>query len=267
MKPLKTGKFRRYFFSIIFMMIITILLSSCDFMTGNSFIPGEDWENMDSEHFHIYFRDNSFAGENINQIIGIEEEAYWHIVNTLKIQYDGKTSIYIYNSPEDAGWDHIKGLAYCLDKIVLGVYSMEGKSIGVQGAACHEITHVMTWNAIGKPGTIFLDEGTAVAMDGEWHALSDTFIGLHQWTKKFLASDTLPAINELVSDWDSISGLISYPVSGSFVSYIIERFGVESFKKLFIEAEEGNFKEKFNEIYSVTLDGFVEEWKVYVQQF
>jgi len=250
--------------SIIFINLF--LLSSCGFITGNNFDPGENWQSRESEHFRFYYREDSFADTHIDEIIQIEEEAFQHIIDSLEINYHDKTTIYIYDSPADAGWDHIQGFAYCWDKFILTIYSEAGKSIGVKGAACHEITHVMTWNSIGKPGTNFLDEGTAVAMDGEWHAASDVITGLHQWTKKYLAEGTLPSISQLVNDWDSINGLISYPVSGSFVTYLIERFGVANFKKLFIEADKTNFESEFFKIYHLDFNSIIKDWKLFVQK-
>ena len=46
---------------------------------------------------------------------------------------------------QDADWDHIMGWICERDKIVLGIYSDQGESIGFKGAVCHEINHEMPW--------------------------------------------------------------------------------------------------------------------------
>lgn len=101
-------------------------------------------------------------------------------------------------------------------------------------------------------------------MDGEWHAKSDPITDLHQWTKKFIDEDSLPVIEEMVNNWDSFSGLITYPVSGSFVSYIIENYGIENYKELLVEAKKTNFNSVFLNVYKKELNTVEEEWKDYV---
>jgi len=241
------------------------MLTSCSIIPGiGQFNPGDDWELEKTEHFDIYYRADSYAEENLDDIIPVQEEAYLHILEQLKVQFNDTISIYIYPTPEDAGWDHVQGLAYNRQKAVLGVYSEIGKSIGVEGASAHEITHVITWNAIGKPGTTFLNEGLAVTMDGVWHAVSDPITNLHQWTKKFLDDNKLPTINEMVNNWDSFSGLITYPVSGSFVSYLIDEYGIEKFKEILVEAKKYNFNSKCQKIYNKELNELEQEWIIYV---
>ncbi|HHF51346.1 MAG TPA: hypothetical protein ENL46_01490, partial [Candidatus Aminicenantes bacterium] len=104
------------------------------------------------------------AEQHIDSIKTIEELAYQYIVRSLSLNYQGMISIYIYDSPQDAGWDRIKAMAFPRTETVEAIFSLTGKSIGVKGAACHEIAHVITWNTLGEPGTQILSEGIAVAV-------------------------------------------------------------------------------------------------------
>lgn len=123
------------FLKLLFIIFITFLFASCSAIIGNNgFNPGGNWESIISEHLICYYRADSFAEQNIEQIVKTEEEAYQHIINTLDVEYGDIISIYIYNSPEDAGWDYVQGKAYCKEKIAVGIYSEEGKSIGVKGS-------------------------------------------------------------------------------------------------------------------------------------
>lgn len=252
---------------ILFLSIMFLILTSCSIIPGiGQFNPGDNWELEKTEHFDIYYRANSYAEENLDDIIRIQEEAYQYILEQLNVQFNDTISIYIYPTPEDAGWDHVQGLAYNRQKVVLGVYSEKGKSIGVEGASAHEITHVIAWNAIGKPGTTFLNEGLAVTMDGIWHAVSDPITNLHQWTKKFMDEDKLPAVDDMVNNWNLFSGLITYPVSGSFVSYLLDEYGIEKFKEMLVEANKYNFNSKCQEIYNRELNELELDWKVYIEE-
>ena len=160
---------------------------------------------------------------------------------------------------------HPGGRAYPRTETVEGIYSQEGKSIGVKGTACHEITHVITWNALGEPGTQFLSEGVAVAMDGEWHSSADTITNLHQWTKKFLLEGKLPLLSDLIQDWNCVSGSISYPVSGSFVLYLLDVYAPEKLKQLFYRATPDNFNNEFQNIYNEFLQVVEQRWQEYCQ--
>ncbi|MFO8234652.1 MAG: hypothetical protein R6U04_04505, partial [Bacteroidales bacterium] len=86
-------------------------------------------------------------------------------------------------------------------------------------------------------------------MDGVWHAVSDPITDLHQWAKKFMDEDKLPGISEMVNSWNSLDTSITYPVSGSFVSFLVDEYGMEKFKEMLVEAKKYNFNSKCLEIY------------------
>jgi len=256
----------RKHFNLATVLICVQFLVSCSRINApEGFIRDINWEMTESEHFIFYYRDGSYAKRNIDSIINIEENAYKHILNSLQLQYNGIISIYIYNSPEDAGWDRVKALAYPRTETVEAIYSPVGKSIGVKGVACHEIAHVITWNTLGEPGTLFLSEGVAVAMDGEWHSKLDTITDLHLWVKKFIEEGTLPCLDDLIEYWGSVSGSISYPLSGSFVLYLLHKYGAERFKQLFYRATSANFYDEFQKIYNISLPVVEQMWKDYCQ--
>ncbi|MHB2148433.1 peptidase MA family metallohydrolase [Calditrichota bacterium LG25] len=248
--------------------VLTMLLTA--FSCSRIFAPDgyetdKNWQVAETAHFFFYYRTGSFAEQHLDSIIAIEESAYEHIMKTLELNYSGAISVYIYNSPQDAGWEKTGGRAYPRTETVEAVYSPTSKSIGVKGAACHEITHVMTWNALGEPGTQFFSEGIAVAMDGEWRSSADTIVSVHQWTKKFLLEGTLPALNELIGNWNGVPGSISYPVSGSFVRFLLEEYGAEKLKQLFYRATPDNFNDEFQRIYHASLPSVEQRWQEYCQ--
>ena len=257
----------RKHFNLATVLIWVLSLVSCSRISApEGFKRDVNWEMTRSEHFIFYYRAGSFAERNMDSIIDIEEYAYEHILNSLQLQYNGIISIYIYDSPEDAGWDRVKAIAYPRVETVEAIYSPVGKSIGIEGAACHEITHVITWNTLGEPGTQFLSEGVAVAMDGEWHSQLDTITDLHLWVKKFIEEGTLPELDDLIESWGSVPGSISYPASGSFVLYLLDMYGAERFKQLFYRATSANFHDEFQKIYNISLPVAEQMWKDYCKR-
>ncbi len=249
---------------ILILCILTI--NSCSrIFAPDGYDCEKNWQVAESEHFIFYFRENSFAKQHIDSIKAIEERAYLHIVRSLSLDYQGVISIYIYDSPQDAGWDRIKAIAFPRTETVEGIYSPAGKSIGVKGAACHEIAHVISWNALGESGTQFVSEGIAVAMDGEWHSQSDTISGLHQWANKFLEEGELPSLNALVNNWGEIPSAVSYPASGSFVKFLLENFDAEKLKQLFFKATPDDFSRNFKIIYGKSMTEIEQMWKMTIQ--
>lgn len=115
-------------------------------------------------------------------------------------------------------------------------------------------------NALGEPGTFFLNEGFAVAME-------ETPFGMHvhEWIKKFIEEKRLPSLKTLIdnSRWPEIAYEISYPVSGSFVNYFINMYGAYNIKELFYRANSSNFLKEFQNIYCKSLEEVEAEWKTY----
>ena len=248
------------------LILCILMINSCSrIFAPDGYDSDKNWQVAESEHFIFFFRENSFAEQHIDSIKTIEELAYQHIVRSLSLNYQGMISIYIYDSPQDAGWDKIKAMAFPRTETVEAIFSLTGKSIGVKGTTCHEIAHVITWNALGEPGTQFLSEGIAVAMDGEWHSRADTTTSLHQWAKKFMQEGKLPSLITLVNNWEDVPGTISYPVSGSFVKFLLEKYGAEKLKQLFFKATPDDFFRNFKIIYGQPMTDIEQIWKMTIQ--
>ncbi|MGB8657633.1 MAG: hypothetical protein WCE90_07595 [Candidatus Zixiibacteriota bacterium] len=96
-------------------------------------------------------------------------------------------------------------------------------------------------------------------------------LSLHKRPKNLLYSDGLPRL-EVLSDnaWfrkmsDSKSGYNYYLVSGSFVRYLIDHYGLGKFKLLLPKAGEDNYRRISQEIYSRSIDDFEEEWRDFLR--
>lgn len=88
----------------------------------------------------------------------------------------------------------------------------------------HEFAHVITWNALGEPGTMLLDEGFAEATEETWWGKAH-----HLWTRQFIEQNKLPSLKELSDNrkWFKFTWSVSYPTAGSFVKYLIETHGLD----------------------------------------
>jgi len=242
----------------VFCLVLLITASCKNIFGPKNFEKDLNWNIRERQHFIFYVRSNSFAEQNIDTLIQILESHYAYVLNTLELNYSGIISVYIYNSPEDIGTEYCGGSAYPRTETVKVVCSPICG--GVSTAAPHEIVHVIAKNALGEPGTFFLNEGLAVALE-------ETRLGmhLHDWTKKFIEEKRLPSLNTLIdnSRWFDIAYEISYPVSGSFVNYLINMYGAYNIKELFYRANSSNFLKEFQDIYGKSLEGVEAEWKTY----
>ncbi len=96
----------------------------------------------------------------------------------------------------------------------------------------HEVVHILSDNYLGEPNNL-LGEGIAVCFgwDDGWHGKS-----LEDWMKKFVKEKTYIPIKELLDDNKfkrKFDDNITYPESGAFVRFLIDRFGIKKFKELY----------------------------------
>ncbi|MEJ2051891.1 MAG: hypothetical protein P8Y60_19030 [Calditrichota bacterium] len=219
----------------------------------------KNWLWSRSRHLVYYYRPDSYAANDIQQIMQVEEQALAHIQQILAVQYDDDISIYIYNSRDDAGWQGAH--AYSRTETVDAIYAADQHSIGLPGVSAHELAHVITWNGIGDPMVQVLSEGVAVAMDGVWHSRTDTITNLDRWAEKFLVDGSLSLFSDLIRHPDDFPSGVLYPVSGSFVTYLLEIYPVDQFKQLFARATPENFQSVIQEIYGKPYGEIVGGWQ------
>ena len=97
----------------------------------------------------------------------------------------------------------------------------------------HEVTHVIIFFNLGRSHHL-LEEGLAVLFGRNKNGVvlwADKPI--KYWINEFKSNNNFPDINELVNNFDKFDENISYPVSAYYVKNIIDKIGVDNFKKLF----------------------------------
>lgn len=141
----------------------------------------------------------------------------------------------------------------------------------------HECVHIVVSQLIGHPPALF-NEGIAVAHQSYFYSYPDFTPGwngedFNQIAKDHYQSGNLPSLDELLgvyTYWDYSSG-ITYPVSGSFVRYLIDNYGIEKMKSLISISDFHDTKEKihgnFYEIYEFTIEDAWSEWNEYIENY
>lgn len=189
---------------------------------------------LETEHYAFHAELGSLAEQDINEIAKEQENSYRYIVNMLGLTMQGKICYYFYNSREEVGreierrfgvYSPNNGCAVSENEIC-AVYNQEIKCIGP-----HEDTHILAF-ALSRPESSFLEEGLACAMDAQWWGIDN-----HTWVNYYRKNGSCPSVCELLQmDWQTFSALdcsVTYPVAGSFVTWLLLRYGRDKFFQLY----------------------------------
>lgn len=199
----------------------------------------------------------------MDDIMKIQELAFDHILKKLEVHYSGPIRIYIYNK-QTASRALVKagatGIAHPELESVEAIYSPKLKSIGRDGVAAHEMTHVIASVTLSPSHVKILSEGLAVYMDDYWRNNLHDITDLHVWADLYLNNSELPSVNDLIHHWDDYESYMTYPVSGSYVKFIFERYGYEKFMNLYLHADKHNIDELTANIYGISIDSLEAQW-------
>lgn len=140
----------------------------------------------------------------------------------------------------------------------------------------HEVVHLLTF-LIG-PSTDFFGEGFAVAntVDPANHDLTPKRHGtpVHDLARGYLTTGQLPHVPAIVVSDDfqhsGSPGEINYDAAGSFVEYLIEKYGMEKSLNLFRSMNRdmrfSAIDTRFQQIYAVSLSQADSDWRTFLSQ-
>ena len=211
------------------------------------------WQKKESLHFIFYFFPHSFASENIKKIIAERETAYQKISQFLGVDIPEKIRWYLFPSYEE-GKQLLGGLSPSrAESATLTIFTVHGEH--QQQTSGHELTHILSYyidNACTNSYKI-LSEGLACYLDQ-----SDK--NYHSITKELLNANNLIPLGEIidVNDFNAKDPKITYPQSASFVKFLIENYGLDKFKELWVIRK--NLKEEFQKIYQQEFNEVEKEW-------
>ena len=229
---------------------------------GFEFSPGDIQEGLgrrsESEHFIFYYHSADFsAGE--MKVLKSESEFHFQLVtNELKTKNIDKKKIIIYIYP-DGSWKQ-KYIGTTNTNIAKPWKQEIHLTKGTfRSTFRHELVHILA-SDFGLPlirasSRMGLNEGLAVAID--WDAGIFT---PHQFSAALLRENALENVEGVYSltGFAKQSSTYSYLVSGSFIRYLIDRFGIERFQRVF---KNGTFMVNFGE----SLESLVKDWKAFLK--
>lgn len=206
------------------------------------------FEKRSTDHINFFFEKPENI-ENINQYINTREEAFLSICETLKVNPNFKLDFYAWNDG---------GEVYDKYGIILGfsisdkgiIHSVFNQTIG------HEITHSIAFHLyMGNKTTPLINEGVAVYFD--FRKNSKIIDRIKQFEKM---KPKKVDMNELWNNWRNIPHQISYPVSGGFIEFLIEKEGLE---KLILLIADQSY-ENANRIYNNQFGEYLLEYEEFI---
>ena len=209
----------------------------------------------ETAHFKIYYEEGSEVEKEIEWIAQDHEFRYAQLIRYFQIQPTQKVQSYVYTSREQK--KRLMGARGTSVEDPIGYGFHINYEDFPHPVMKHELAHALTadWHPILKVSLkIGLHEGIAVAADWDEGKLT-----AHQWSRAMQQLGIAPEMSQIMGlgFWGQASSQ-SYTLAGSFVRFLIEKYGIEKAKRVF---PTGNFREVYGK--SVTeLEG---EWKAFLE--
>lgn len=257
-----------------YILCITLMatLSCTDFIAERDL--QDAWEIVESPHIILHYREEGFsampspAQEEVLFILDNQELYYRAVQDSIQRYYSDKILIYLYNQDEAA--EHIGTGAggHSIPKLntfyfafldhtrqYTDAYGIDNPFIGA-----HELTHVISHQTLGYPGTKMMSEGYANWLDGSY---------AHYHIKDIVTSyrDTEPgkimSPDELLIDTGRDES-IYYPNVGVFTGFLARTYGIENINGLF-NSRQDNFISDFERICNENWEDMTEIYNNYIE--
>lgn len=205
----------------------------------------------ETDHFEIYF--SRELDSEIALFADDCEFRYAQLSEYLQTENSRKVRAYLYASPTQK--KRLIGAGDTFVEDPFG-YGFHVHALGFPHPVLkHELAHVLTadWSPWKVSLNVGMHEGVAVAADWEEDKLT-----VHQWAKAMQALNVAPPLSSVMSlgFWKH-AGSRSYLMAGSFVRFLIEKYGIEKCKQAF---PIGNLPR----VYEKDLNALEREWRLYL---
>ena len=243
---------------ILAALIILILLghfykNELGYGSSRNYVQKSLGNLLETDHFKIYYSNDKKIKAHINELGKEHEFLYKEIVDELKINPKSKVSSYIYKNRKEK--ERLMGAKNVLIGDPFNYEMHNDFEVPPIPHLKHEMTHVLSANFGHKifklTKYVGLFEGLAEAVGFEGRKLT-----LHEKVKALYLLNKAPDIIEIISAygfWTKQSRK-AYWTAASFVRYLIDTFGIDKFKSVYLKA---NFKE----IYEIPLGELVKKWE------
>lgn len=223
----------------ILILILVLLLNGCGLIVFDGTISKDElvnnsefkWFKDSTDHFIIYYENNSWASKHLDLIKTEAEKSLQHCLTLVqKDNYQNSISYFIVEDRKrmnDLIYRKTNGQAFPAINVVCAIASDSVKALG-----SHEIFHVISHTYLGSTKG-WVSEGMAVYSDNAWWKQD-----LYALSNYFRFKNKLIPIKELITRFRSFDDRISYPESGSLLKYLYENYGFNNIKILWSQGIE-----------------------------
>jgi hypothetical protein len=243
---------------VVVALLAATALSGCEQLYSPA-SPSRDWATHESAHYVLNVRPASFAEANAGALVEVLEDQFSHTVATLRVSPGARISMFLYNAGSELNPplpSARAGVAFPETNAVHAV-AFAPLDNDLRTLLTHEANHVIIHNGLGRAGTSFMNEGLATALVSE-HFGGDGPVVLHRWVRNNRAR--VPPLADLIDDekWSSNSQ-DGYRASGSFLAFLIERYGADRLKLVY-HARSAQFADRLRDTYGRSLAELEAEW-------
>lgn len=243
---------------IIFSIIL--LLSGCGNPPEEGMIadalsdPDISWVSERSDHFILFAPEDSYAASRLTELSERAEAARQPVMERLQVVKQEKAPTLIFLESREQ-MEKFTGLASGGYAVIKENGIFLGTNDSIPPPIQHELGHLYSWRSWGDPAGYWLSEGVAVYAAGDC-AGED----IHAWAAKLALENKLTDFTELERKFD-FSKTAPHLQAGSFVKYIMEKYGVRSFRMLW-----ENGLATSSEATGLEMDALLENWNTHIMQ-
>lgn len=249
--------------TILLLLLFLLGFTQCKKDNGSSFLDGP-WVDTTQGLVTLHTRPAGYGSGDSPDQAAIEstlshQNAFIELINQkLNTSFNQKLEIYLYNKYEvenklglsAGGFTNPKRKEICYS-FGYNQYYPNLKLYDYLGV--HEMVHMVAENTIGTGGTFMMNEGLAVAIDGTLGNVGTTRKLLTEWMVEYQEAGKIYSPSQLLEKPVAITEAEFYAQSGNFVSWLLQKLGIEKVKQLYI-LDKAHFISDFEKITGQTFN-------------
>lgn len=241
-------------------LFVFLLLSGCGKSPEEGLIttalsdPDITWISESSDNFMLYAPEGSYAAGKLPELGAKAEAARQSVMERLQVvkQEEAPTLIFLRSREQMEKFTGLGAGGYSVVE-ENGIFLVTNDS--VSPPFHHELGHLYSWRSWGDPAGYWLSEGLAVYAAGDCAGEE-----LHAWAAKLALENQLTDFTDLQREFD-FSKAAPHLQAGSFVKYIMEKYGVSSFRLLWTNGLTAS-----SEATGLEADALLENWTSHIMQ-
>ncbi len=251
----RTRRAAGFWFLTLLLAGLFLSESHLGFYTSRDYLRRSLGSKLAGEGFQLFY-DRRLSSQDFNPDEFKSDCQYWFDTIRRELQLeDNKQPITIYVYGDVASKKRLTGAGKTLigDPINREVHMLPAAFPNT--ILKHELTHVLAGAfgiaRLGLARTPGLMEGLAVALEG-WQGKFST----HQWAKAVMERERPPDVKEVMQGLKFYQFPMkqSYSVAGSFVEFLLQRYGLDRFKEVYRTG-------RFQRVYQLEIHELISQWR------